>query len=92
MEFDLIFWGVMIAVLALGLAVIWVGDIEDDIPVGKFIAVLLILLIGIGMACSGAQNRAYKNALDGNNPYHKEYVYRDLPDGTKELTDSIYVK
>jgi hypothetical protein len=38
-----------------------------------------------------AEKKAYTNSLDGNNPYSKEYIYKQQ-DSTYVVVDSIYVK
>jgi hypothetical protein len=72
------------------------GDFDETggkqwmIPLGT-----VILLIGCGVLSRGmyglAEEGAYINSLNGNNPYSKEYIYKQQ-DSTYVVVDSIYVK
>ena len=38
-----------------------------------------------------SSDRSYINSLNGNNPYRKEYIYKQI-DSTYVIVDSVYVK
>ena len=83
--------GLFLANGALWLGMYWKPK-NDGVRLLRDILCFAALCVGIITMGRARENTAYKSALDGDNPYHKEYVYRVLPDETKELTDSIYVK
>ena len=82
--------GTVLLYLSLVLALLWREDGWASVGVTGICAMLFI--VGFGLMLYGASDIAFKAAIDGENPYHKEYVYRDMPDGTKVLTDSVYVR
>jgi NADH:ubiquinone oxidoreductase subunit 6 (subunit J) len=51
---------------------------------------VVAFLIGVIMMGAGIMTATFKDALD-HNPYKKEYLYKQLPDGTMEKYDSLYV-
>ena len=83
--------GVIISWTTMAFAVLWNPRDERE-KTWKAIICYVVFFVGLVMATQGAADRARKEALDGENPYHKEYVYLDMPDGTKVLTDSVYVR
>ena len=83
--------GTVISWIAMAIGVSWDAD-DDRKTAGKAVVCYVVFFVGLVMATQGAAYKAHRDALDGKNPYHKEYVYRDMPDGTKVLTDSVYVR
>lgn len=86
-----LFIGIILSWAAMAAGVIWQPKRNEE-QGWKALVCYVVFAVGLIVALTSMANKTYKSALDGDNPYHKEYVYRDLPDGTKELTDSIYVK
>jgi hypothetical protein len=54
-------------------------------------ALIAISLAGAMLMAAGVMISTYKDALDSN-PYKKEYVYKQAPDGSMVKYDSLYVK
>jgi hypothetical protein len=66
---------------------------EDDTirkTIYSFLMVVGMFLLLLGFTKRGERD-AYIDSLNGNNPYSKEYIYKQQ-DSTYVVVDSIYVK
>ena len=80
----------------IGMILIWIGvalalfsDVDEE--KARSAVAVIVTWIGLFMIIFGVMFTTYKDALN-NNPYKKEYIYKQNPSGTMEKYDSIYVK
>ena len=66
------------------------NDKGSKAAIAFFIGIAGIILLTAGVLLQGEKN-AYKDSLEGNNPYKKEYIYKQV-DSTYVIIDSVYVK
>jgi len=91
----------MITLVIIGTVLYWliiawaIFKLGDEKKNGKALMMFFIGLIGIVCLSLGenlkGEKDAYENALNGNNPYKKEYIYKQI-DSTYVIVDSVYVK
>ena len=92
--------GIIFVIAAILFMFLWgfwlvdkMGDKEDSTMLGMFIMASLLaigLLFIFGTSEARAVRQTYEKALD-NNPYKKEYIYKQV-DSTYVIIDSVYVK
>ena len=86
--------GILIILLGIGIFIpIFFLDIEDKIiTVKKRLMSIFFMLTMFALFMLAYSNMVKKELCDKPNPYHKEYVYKQLPSGQYVKTDSVYVK
>lgn len=91
----LVIIGVILVVVSAAGGVLWAfhgkHNNYDDVT-GKYILTIVLVNAGLLMVMLGEETVAYRNALDGKNPYVKEYRYKAMPDGEMVVVDSVYVR
>jgi hypothetical protein len=73
---------------------VYIIEWDDNIKrIGlKVFISIICILIGTIILMVSVDISTKKSLLDQPNPYHKEYVYHQKPDGTMVKVDSIYIK
>jgi len=89
----LMFIGTILIGVTFGIAVNRWDDHEDR--AWRVAVAIMVFMIGMAIYSFGVAVRsekdAYINSLEGNNPYKKEYIYKQV-DSTYVIIDSVYVK
>ena len=88
----LVLIGATIVLLVIGMGFLLDGDTRPQRWVPFLQLVLAIIVVGIiaHFVSQNARESTYKKALD-NNPYKKEYIYKQV-DSTYVIIDSVYIK
>ena len=82
----------LLGILFINVGIVLIGSLKEKSKLLTILSSIFVMFIGICFILIAEQRVGYKDALDGKNPYHKEYVYKQLPSGQYVKTDSIYVR
>lgn len=84
---------ISIVLTLVGFILVMIGNIKGKdwlIPIGAGVLVISVFVMGVSAGQAGEEH-AYKESLNGNNPYKKEYIYKQV-DSSYVIMDSVYVK
>ena len=88
----------MTALLLLGILLFSFGvafSANESMRLWKRRLIALTIVIGFFLAIfpfgKVLEKQTYRASLDGNNPYKKEYIYKQV-DSTMVIVDSVYTK
>jgi len=86
--------GISIILFGIGIFIpVFLLDTEDKvITMKKRLMSIFFMQIMFALFVLTYSNMVKKELCDKPNPYHKEYVYKQLPSGQYVKTDSVYVK
>lgn len=83
----------ILGVMMIYISVMVIYALDSDEKRHKIwaVAFFTLLCVGFGLICISVRHETFKEATT-NNPYVKEYIYKDSGDGRMVKYDSIYVK